>query len=474
MPVPSATVASATGIDVSWTNTLTGVDYWKARVYSDTTGEIWSGQITGTSIGITGLVPGEEYVVKVQAFSDKPYCGLHESALSNRADPNPVTPAPTIDGDPSATADDTPRITISWSAPSCGNVDYYKIYYSWSENGNYYQLTGGTSTTTSYVDTTVDYGDTKYYKVSVVYTSGTESALSNACWDTVPNPPPPSAPQNLHCEGAPTQSSITIDWYAPSSAPGGVDYYKVYRGGSYIGSTSSTIYTDSGRSAGSYYDYKVRAVDNYGQSGSYSATVGIWTAPPTPSAPTYSNVEQTSVKVNWVMHGSATSAQVQMDGSTVYTGYSASYTKTGLSPDTQYGFRVREQSADGGWSSWSSYSYVTTDPDGGGDSYPTPNAVTGLDGDGDGFAFIDLDWNRPSNWDDLGNAYYKIWRDGNLLESSYTPPSPGSSVHTYQDCPPDPGATYTYKVQCFNQEGEGGQYDTCQATVGGGFNYQEE
>ena len=87
---------------------------------------------------------------------------------------------------------------------------------------------------------------------------------------------PPSAPSNLAVTGT-TASSASLSW-SPATDNVAVTGYDVYRGGTLVGSTAGTSYTDTGLSAGTAYTYTVRARDAAGNvsaaSGSVTATTG--------------------------------------------------------------------------------------------------------------------------------------------------------------------------------------------------------
>ncbi|WP_168735464.1 DUF4832 domain-containing protein [Cohnella fermenti] len=72
----------------------------------------------------------------------------------------------------------------------------------------------------------------------------------------------PTAPANVAATSV-TASSISLSWSA-STDNVGVAGYDVYRNGTYVGTTASTAYTDTGLSAGTTYSYTVKAKDAAG------------------------------------------------------------------------------------------------------------------------------------------------------------------------------------------------------------------
>ncbi|WP_405475375.1 glycoside hydrolase family 6 protein [Streptomyces sp. NBC_00009] len=81
----------------------------------------------------------------------------------------------------------------------------------------------------------------------------------------------PSVPAGLKTTGA-TSSSVSLSWTA-STDNVGVASYDVYRNGTIVGSTGGTTYTDSGLTASTTYQYKVRARDAAGNASAQSAQV---------------------------------------------------------------------------------------------------------------------------------------------------------------------------------------------------------
>jgi hypothetical protein len=68
-------------------------------------------------------------------------------------------------------------------------------------------------------------------------------------------------------------SSISLRWSTPSqTGSGGLSYYKIYRDGSFIDTTTSNNYADYSVSPGVSYSYNVNAVDKSGNEGPDSNT----------------------------------------------------------------------------------------------------------------------------------------------------------------------------------------------------------
>ncbi|ROQ26642.1 poly(hydroxyalkanoate) depolymerase family esterase [Streptomyces sp. PanSC19] len=86
-----------------------------------------------------------------------------------------------------------------------------------------------------------------------------------------------------------TDTTASLRWDA---VPGAVSY-EIHRGGTKVGGTSSTAYTDTGLAPGTAYGYTVAAVDASGAAGPVSAAVTATTTGYTPTCHTASNYDHT-------------------------------------------------------------------------------------------------------------------------------------------------------------------------------------
>jgi cellulose 1,4-beta-cellobiosidase len=87
---------------------------------------------------------------------------------------------------------------------------------------------------------------------------------------------PPSTPTNVVASGV-TSSSVSLSW-SPSSDNVGVVGYRVYRGGTLAGTTTSTSFTDTGLHPSTQYSYTVVAYDAAGNASSPSSAVSTMTS----------------------------------------------------------------------------------------------------------------------------------------------------------------------------------------------------
>ncbi|GGQ27518.1 hypothetical protein GCM10010266_58590 [Streptomyces griseomycini] len=96
------------------------------------------------------------------------------------------------------------------------------------------------------------------------------------------------APTGLTVTGT-TDTTASLSWKAVPDAAS----YIVHRGGTKVGTTTSTSYTDTGLATGTTYSYTVAAVDSAGAAGAVSSAAAATTTGYTPTCHTTSNYDHT-------------------------------------------------------------------------------------------------------------------------------------------------------------------------------------
>jgi glucoamylase len=174
----------------------------------------------------------------------------------------------------------------------------------------------------------------------------------------------PKAPTNLTVTGT-TSSTAALSWTASSGATG----YKVLRGGTQVGTSTGTTYTDTGLSASTSYAYTVEADNSAGASAASSAvtatTTAAGTAPNAPTGLTVGTTTTTTVPLTWTASTTSGSYAVAgyyvlRGGSVVGTTTGTSYTDTGLTPGTTYAYTVKAYDTNGDVSAASTAASATT------------------------------------------------------------------------------------------------------------------
>jgi fibronectin type 3 domain-containing protein len=152
-------------------------------------------------------------------------------------------------------------VTLSWNENSEIDLDSYKVYRS-TTSSNYASTALATVSTNTYVDDTVENGETYYYAVAAVDTSDNESTKSIEASAT-PADMTPAAPTGL--SATPGDGSVALNW--EENAGDNPVTYSVYRStdsGSYssvlTNGLTSTNYLDNTAVNGTTYYYVIRAV----------------------------------------------------------------------------------------------------------------------------------------------------------------------------------------------------------------------
>lgn len=233
-------------------------------------------------------------------------------------------------------------VTISWNKVSKA-TDYIVEHYV---NGAWKQV--GTTSSLSYKVNGITQNGVNMFRVkarrnySGVYYNGGYTYVNAEVTDI------PSTVTGIRSTSN-TSTSNTITWNASKKAEGYEIYQWIGTTDSYklIGTTTSTKFTNSKKSSGTMYRYKVRAFNNVdGQriEGAYSSEFTTCTLPANVSF-SLCSTDVDSITLNWNKVSKATGYQVEMytNGTwkTLSTLSGTSYTVSDLSQNTAYRFRVR-------------------------------------------------------------------------------------------------------------------------------------
>ena len=152
--------------------------------------------------------------------------------------------------------------TITWEAVA--GATSYNVYRSTSQ-GSQGSLIGSTSTT-SYSDSTAVHGATYYYVVTAVNSVG-ESPASTQSAAATPTQPIVTPPAPTEVAAVRDMAQVSVSW----SAITGASSYKVYRSttqgtrGALIGSSATVGHVDRDVVNGTVYFYSVTAVNSVGE-----------------------------------------------------------------------------------------------------------------------------------------------------------------------------------------------------------------
>ncbi len=434
----SATTTGTTSIGLSWSGSAdpeSGVVGY--RVYRDGT---QVAETAGTSYLDTGLSPATTYEYRVSAVNGQ---GL-ESPKSNKASATTFdATGPSTPKDLTATAAGTNRIDLEWSGSSDpeSGIAGYRIYRDGVQVGQTPQH--------QYTDTGLDPATEYEYRVAAVNGQGLESDRSNPASATTLDASPPTVPQNLAASPVGTER-IDLSWTASEDPESGVTGYLVFRDGSQVGTTAQTVFQDDGLTPATEYDYYVVAVNGDGLQSQPSAMVSARTFDGTgPTAPTELSataVATDRIDLTWSPaedeETGIAAYKVFRDGLEVATTTETSYQDSGLSPATEYEYRVSAVNGDGLQGSLSDPALATT-LDGSG-----PTAPTNVDATTISQTQVDLTWTASED-PETGVDQYKVYRDGAVV---------GTVVSTsFADTGLQQNTTYVYSISAVNGEGIEGE-----------------
>ncbi|ADD05208.1 Fibronectin type III domain protein [Natrialba magadii ATCC 43099] len=238
------------------------------------------------------------------------------------------------------------HIEISWDTEE--NAEEYNIYRALSSStslDDYEHI--DTTSSTSYTDTGTSTGTTYHYRVTAV-TSGVES-----------DPSSNESAQTIEIESL-SVSSVSDDTIQLSiSASDPPDEFNIYRARSsgssvsdydIVGTTSSTQFSDGGRTNGREYFYRVSAVDHTGES-DLSTEVDATTDLPAPTIGTITAGGREAT-VGWTINDDNDEGDIEVidpDRSSVVDGLDPSteeYTQTDLLDGEPYSYYVRRDTGD--------------------------------------------------------------------------------------------------------------------------------
>ncbi|HTW96604.1 MAG TPA: fibronectin type III domain-containing protein [Candidatus Methylomirabilis sp.] len=199
-----------------------------------------------------------------------------------------------------------------------------------------------------------------------------DAATPNFRVDTVA----PSVPSGLSNTAA-SSTRLHLAWTASSDTMG-VTGYKIYRGGSYLNSSSSNAFTDTGLSVNTQYSYTVSAFDAAGNISASSSAAAKYTLANIPSAPTVGGQTKTTlnVTINENSNPSVVTFAIKVNsqyvqanhllGASVTSKTKASWgtpiTVSGLSPGTSYSVSVKAINSNFVSTVYSAITTVTTLP----------------------------------------------------------------------------------------------------------------
>jgi len=374
-------------VRVTWSSVSGATSYTVYRATSSGGTKSTIGSISNTTYDDTSASVGTTYYYWVKASNSYGTSDYSSYNTGSRAGTAPSAPTNVSASDDTY----TDRVRVTWNASS--GATSYKVYRATSSGGT--KTTMGSTSSTTYDDTSASVGTTYFYWVKALNSYGTSDYSSYNTGSRAGTAP--SAPTNVSASDGTYTDRVRVTW----SASSGATSYKVYRatssGGTKttLGSASSTTYDDTSASVGTTYFYWVKASNSYGTSdySSYNTGSCQGTAAGPPSSITVPSSDRDgSYAVSWELSSTssvtyvleeATNASFSNGLRQAYSGSSTSTTITGRSNGSTYYYRVkatRSGYTDSSWRTDSNGCMVTITPP----VPPTPGSISYPTSDSDG------------------------------------------------------------------------------------------
>ncbi len=263
----------------------------------------------------------------------------------------------------------------------------------------------------------------------------------------------PSTPTGLKTTEV-KPNSVSLSWNA-STDDKGVKGYDVYKDGVKVANVTGTTATITGLNPETAYKFKVLAIDTADQTSTFSDELSVTTpAPPDepPTAPTgvKGTATTTSVELSWTAatdDKGISGYDVYQNGTKVKTVTGTSTTITGLTPNTDYKFKVQASDTKPQTGPFSSEITVKTLAEPPADTPPT--APTGLKGTA-ATTSVALSWTAAT--DDKGISGYDVYKDGAKVATVTGTSATVSGLA--------PSTEYKFKVQATDTKPQTGPFST--------------
>ena len=201
-----------------------------------------------------------------------------------------------------------------------------------------------------------------------------------------------------------------------------------------------------------YVTLKFKSRLDTGTFSNFSSTIQGWTLPTAPGAPSLTVNSTSQITATWsTPTGGASNYKVYVDAGTSSpttlrtTQSGTSYAQTGLTVNTQYGFRIITVGGGGDLSAYSSNTSL----------YTLPNAPTSLSRIGRNNNTFNLGWSAPSG----GASTYQVQRRLNNT-GTWTTAVSSTSGTSYNITGLAAGSTYGFRVAAKNADGAAGAYSS--------------
>jgi uncharacterized protein len=451
----AATAVSGTGIDLSWAdNSATETEFQVERRSGA------SGFVLVATVGIDqttysdgGLSTATTYAYRVRACNAggcSPYS--NEATATTPSSPPPAAPT-----DLTASVVSASRIDLAWTDNSSGEA-LFRVQRRVGDGAFGDHATVGAGVTT-FSDTEVVADRVYTYRVTACTDASVCSDFSNQATATTP----PLAPTALTAT-ATSPSEIVLTWTNPNETATGFEIERRDGGsGSFtsiaIVGANVTNYGDTGLSAGTRYDYRVRACNTGGCSPYSNEATATTPSSPPPAAPTDLTAvyEEAGVLLQWT-DGASSVTEYRIErrsGGGAFTligtaeSGAAAYVDSGAPADSELTYRVRACNASG-----------CSDPSNEATVITPPTAPADLR------IIYAMSSRVQMNWKDTSTlaTFFRVERA--LGTGSFSELADVEAT-SFMDRDVEPATTYSYRVSACNSSGCSPPSNVVTATTGG-------
>ena len=409
-----------------------------------------------------GLSPDTRYYYRVQAQNqDGPSIFSNTANAKTSQSPQPPAAPSSIQ----ATGVSTAQINITWIDNS-DNESGFEILRAESQDGAF-GIAGIVGVDKEvFQNTGLNSNTTYYYKVRAINQDGASAFTSTVSAATSNTRKPPVSPSSLTATGVST-GQINLSWIDNSDSETG---FEIQRGLSLEGpftfvaltAGNVTTYESTGLSPNVTYFYQVRATNTDGNSTftniANATTLEVGTPPMPPTGLTALGVSRTQINLSW-QDNSENETEFEIERSIgdtlnfeiVQAGLNANdttYENTGLTPGTNYFYRLRAVNGDGK-STYSNYISAFTL-----EKSTPPAPPSDLYGIAQSQTAIELFWTDNSN----NEIEFILERaeESNGERGTFNPieASISSNSISYVNTGLSSNTKYWYRIKAVNEDGE--------------------
>jgi hypothetical protein len=447
----TATASSSTDVNLAWTDaSVNETGFQIERSSTDGSGFVVLITTTANTTGYldTHLTPNTAYVYRIKAVNAE-----GSSAYTTEASVTTLVAPPSPPGALVAEASAAGQIDLTWTDDSSNELGF-QIERSLTAGAGFALLAVTSANVTSYSNTGLTAATSYYYRVKAVNAGGSSAYSAEASATTLETPP--AAPTALTATAV-SSTQIHLAWMDASGNETGFEIERSLTTDSDfipIATTEANVltYSDADLVAGTIYFYRIRAINDIGNS-AYAVEASVATLPLPPAAPTTLEAvaeSATQAHLTWDDQSSDETAfqlerSLKADSDFVLVATLAAnviaYSDATLNASTSYFYRVKAINA-GGSSTYSTEATVTT-PNA---PPPVPSQLTAIDTSP---TQVNVAWTNAS-----GNVTAFELERSPTSGSGFQPIATTSgNVTTYSDADLLADTPYFYRVKAINEMG---------------------